>query len=92
MARGRPKKDEFSDLDPELKAALENMTDEEVRRKVSEFALLRQAQKEMMKEDPDVQEASDNLKMVKGPYNEAIKGAELNIKYAKFLLEARGRL
>lgn len=92
MARGRPKKDEFADIDPELKETLESMSDEEVRKKVSEFALLRQAQKEMMKEDPDVQEASDNLKVVKAPYNEAIKGAELNIKYVKFLLEARGRL
>ena len=89
---GRPKKDEFSDMDPELKEQLEGMDDTEVRRKVSEFALLRQAQKEMMKEDPEVIEATENLKLAKGPYNEAIKGAELNIKFAKQLLEARGRL
>jgi hypothetical protein len=39
MARGFKKKGKFDDLDSEFKSNIENMTDEEIKRRISEVAI-----------------------------------------------------
>ncbi len=91
MPRGRPRKDPFENLDPNFKATIDNGTEEEIRKKISENALYRAAQEEMLKNDPDVAQAREALKLATADYSDAIKTARLNIKYAAFILDARGK-
>ena len=87
-----PKKDPFKKLNPELRKSMENMSDEELRKKVSEVALYRQTRVDVMKADPEIQRLSQDLALEKKDYNDEIKGADLQIKFAKSLLEGRGKL
>lgn len=80
------------DLEPTLKAALDNMKPEELRAKVSEVALYKQAQEDQMKADPDVQQARDALAGALADYKDEIKGAKQQISYIKHLLEQAGKL
>ena len=96
---GRPKlsKEEklarkFEKLDKELRSTFDNLNDDEVKAKVSEVALYRQARKELMEQDPDIQQVSEQLALLKADYTSEIKGAELQITYLKNLLENRGKL
>lgn len=82
----------FEKIDREEKSNLENMSDEEIRAKVSELALYKQARKDTMQADPEVIRLSEALSSEKADYQDEIKGADLKIKYAKFLLESRGKL
>lgn len=82
----------FEKLDQELRSTFDNLTDEEVRAKVSEVALYRQARRDVMEQDPDIQQLSEQLSLAKSDYNSEIKGADLQIKYLKYLLDSRGKL
>lgn len=85
------KKDPFEKLDKELKAFMENASDEDLKKKVSEVALYRQARQDAKKADPELKQLREKLAFEASDYNEEIKGADLQIKYAHFLLEARGK-
>ncbi len=80
------------DLEGTLKETLEGMKDEELKAKVSEVALLRQSVQAQMKKDPDVKQARENLANELSSYKEDIKGADQQIEYISYLLEARGKL
>jgi N-glycosylase/DNA lyase len=86
------KKQPGEDLDGELKSTLENASDEELKKKVSEVALLRSAIQAQMKKDPDVKQAREDLANTLRSYKEDIKGADHQIDFISYLLEARGKL
>jgi hypothetical protein len=92
MPKGRPKKLPGEDLDPTLKTTLDNMNDTDLRAKVSEVALYRQARQNAMKNDPAVQQAREGLTNATQDYKDEIKGSDRTIKYATYLLESRGKL
>jgi hypothetical protein len=87
-----PKKQPGEDLEPKLKETLENMSNEELKAKVSEVALLRQSVLNEMKKDPEVKQMRESLAFyLKDNYKDDIKGADDQIAYITSLLEARGK-
>lgn len=82
----------FDKLDQELRSTFDNLSDEDVRSRVSEVALYRQARKDVMEQDPDIQQLSEQLSLAKSDYTTEIKEADLQIRYLKHLLEVRGKL
>lgn len=87
------KKQPGDDLEPKLKEELESMSDEDLRKKVSEVALLKQALEDEKKNDPDVQQKREELNtLVADRYGDDIKGAKEQIAYIKSLLQLRGKL
>lgn len=80
------------DLEPTLKVALDNMKPEELRAKVSEVALYKQAREDQMAADPDVSQARATLAESLADYKDEIKGSKLQIAYIKYLLESAGKL
>lgn len=92
MAKGKTVKDPWEKLESTLKSNMENMSDEDLKKKVSEVALHRAEQVALMKEDQHIKEVAAQLSDAKKGYTDQIKGADLTIKYAKALLEARGKL
>lgn len=79
-------------LEPTLKATLDNMKPEELRVKVSEVALYKQTREDLKKIDPAVLDAREKLASEVADYNDEIKGAKDQIAYIKFLLEQAGKL
>lgn len=92
MARPKSKKGAFDDLDPEYKSTLEDMSDDDVRRKISEVALNEAQNQENKKADQDLAEKKLAAKEAGLQYSEASKANRLRILYARFILEARGTL
>ncbi len=86
------KKAPGEDLEATLKAALENMKDEELKAKASEVALLRSSIQTQMKQDPEVKQARADLASTLEDYKSDIKGADREIDYIAYLLESRGKL
>jgi hypothetical protein len=87
-----PKKQPGEDLEPGLKETLESMSNEELKAKVSEVALLRQSIVNEMKKDPEVKQKREELAFyLKDNYKDDIKGADDQIGYISFLLESRGK-
>jgi hypothetical protein len=80
------------DLEKTLKTNLENMKPEELRVKVSEVALYKQAQENMMKNDPEVKQKRDALNEELADYRMEIKGAKEQIAFITYLLESQGKL
>lgn len=89
---GRKKKAPGEGLEKELKSTLDNMSSEELKAKVSEVALYKRAQEDLMKQDPDIKQAKDAVKLAEQDYKDEIKGANEQIGYIKFLLESKGKL
>lgn len=79
------------DLEPKLKETLENMKDDELRKKVSEVALYRSSRSAQMKADPDLKQKREALNFAAADFKEDIKGADNEIGYISYLLEARGK-
>jgi hypothetical protein len=80
------------DLEPTLKTALDNMKPEELRAKVSEVALYKQAREQLLKTDPAVVDAREALNRETKDYKDEIKGAQKQIAYISHLLESAGKL
>lgn len=85
-------KDPFEKLDKDFKTNVENMSDEDIRKKISESAIYRAERVETMKADPVLKELREKLNFEAADYRDEIKGADLRIKYAMSILEARGKL
>jgi hypothetical protein len=93
MAKGgKGPKDPWEKLEKNLKEGMESMSDEDLKKRVSVAALERAEQTALMKEDQHIKEVAFQLGEAKKTYTDQIKGADLIIKYAKHLLEARGKL
>lgn len=85
-----PKKDKFDSLDGDFKDAIAQSSPEDIRKRVSEIALLECTTRAILKEDPDVQEAKEALKNLMEPYREDLKAFKLKIEYAKRVLDDKG--
>lgn len=92
MPKKNSKKLPGEDLEATLKAALDNMKPEELRAKVSEVALYKQAREDQMAADPDVSQARKSLNELLADYKEEIKGSKQQISYIKHLLDSAGKL
>lgn len=85
-------KNEFKDLESTLRETLDNMSEAELRAKMSEVALLSQAVRDEMAKDPEVKQARERLKNELSEYRSDIKGAGLQMKYIKKRLQDMGKL
>jgi hypothetical protein len=92
MARGFKKKGPFEDLDKEYKETIENMSDEDIKKRISEVAIAEHENRAAMAADPDLQQAKDALKLASEDYREGTKMNKLRIGYAHFILESRGKV
>lgn len=86
------KKSPFADLDSEFKTAIEGMTDEDIKKKVSEVSLNEHENRAAKKADQDLKQKQEAVKYAGAQYSEATKMNRLRIAYAYFLLEARGKV
>ena len=92
---GRPKgsfskKDKFEALLPEFKDAIQQSSTEEIRKKISDVAILDCTMKATLKEDPEVQGARETLKNLMEPYREDLKSYKLQIEFMKRTLDDKG--
>ena len=92
MGRGPSKKMPFEDLDSDFKTAIEAMTDDEVRRRISDVAINEHENREHMKKDVDLMEQKEKTKEAGAQYAEASKMNRLRISYAHHVLDSRGKL
>lgn len=90
--RGAKKKSPFADLDSEYKSTIENMTEEEIKKRISEVALNEHENVQAKKLDQDLNEKKAAAKMAGQQYADATKMNRLRIAYAHFILEARGKV
>jgi hypothetical protein len=90
MARGRPHKGEFADLDTEWKDSIAAMPVEEINSKIAEVAKAEAENQKVMKEDQQLAEAKMAAKMAGEGYREATKMSKLRIKYCVRVLADRG--
>lgn len=91
MPRGRKPKDPFADLDQGLRDAIASMQDEEIRKRIAETTLNKEATETEMKNDGDVKEKRFALTEAKRGYTDAIKYQKTLIKYCRQILENRGK-
>ena len=93
MARGRGfgNKDPFSALDQEWKDGINSMSEEDIKKRVAEIALELDKLLEAKKQDEDLKEQLSAAKLAGQVYSDGRKGAQLRIRYAQTILEARGK-
>jgi hypothetical protein len=89
--RGRKAKDPFEDLDSEFKDAVASMKDEEIKTRIAQVAMDQQALNEAKKNDEDLKQRQSAVKVAMEPYRAGNKGCQLRIKYARMILDARGK-
>lgn len=88
----KKKKDVFEDLDSEFKTTVDSMTDEEIKRRISEVAIAEHENQANKKQDQDLAERLAQAKMAGEQYREATKANKLRIGYCHALLAARGKV
>lgn len=88
--KGFTKKDKFDSLDSDFKEAVAQSSTDEIRRRVSEIAILEVTEKQILKQDPAVLEAKEKLKNVMEPYRESLKAYRLKIEWCKRVLDDKG--
>ena len=84
------KKDQFADLSDEFKDAVAGSSVDEIRKRISDVALLDCTTKALLKEDGDVAQAREALKQLMEPYRADIKSFKLQIAYCKQVLDDKG--
>jgi hypothetical protein len=84
-----PKKDKFEDLPVGFKEAVEQSSEEEIRKRISNVAILDCETKAVLKSDPDVAQAKDALKELMDPYREDLRSYKLQIEWCKRVLDDR---
>lgn len=90
MPRGRPRADEFSELDQDFKSALEAMSESEINVKIAEIAKNQEDLDTAKKDDVDLQNLKEQVKVALEPYSQATKANKQSIKYAYQILKSRG--
>ena len=86
-----PKKEPFKDLDDDYKTTIEAMKDDEIRFKIAQVAMDQDELMKVKSEDQDLAEKSEAVKEASAIYREGTKMNRLRIKYAKQMLESRGK-
>lgn len=84
------KKDKFSDLDETFKDAITQSSTDEIRKRVSDIAILECTTRAILKDDPSVKQAKDALGELMQPYRDDLKSFKLQIEYAKQVLDDKG--
>lgn len=91
MGRKRgPKKDKFSSLSDSFKDAVAQSSTDEIRKRVSEIAILDCTERALLKINPDVAAARSALKNLMEPIRENMKAYKLQIEYCKNTLDSKG--
>lgn len=80
----------FEKLEETFRDAIAQSSTDEIRKRVSEIALLEADERELLAMDPDVNQAKDALKELMEPYRENLKEFKLKIEYCKWSLEQKG--
>jgi hypothetical protein len=90
MARGRPKKGEFEDLDSDFKDAIASSTVEDINKRIAEVAKNQETNLKSMAEDQDLAEKKEAVKDASAQYREATKANRLRIAYCMRVLGDKG--
>lgn len=88
--KGFSKKDPHANLPEGFKDAIDGMSRDEIRKRISDIAILDCEYKAALKADPDVAQAKDSLKNLMQPYRDDIKSCKAQIAYCKEVLDAKG--
>jgi hypothetical protein len=88
--KGFSKKDKFDALPDGFKEAIEQASTDEIRKRISDIAILDCTERAVLKQDPDVQQAKEALKNLMDPYRENLKSYKLQIEFAKRVLDDKG--
>lgn len=89
--RGRPKKEPWSDLDPEFKENVESATDAEINEIIAKVAKDEELNRRLKADDEDLKEKQEQAKLAGEQYATATKANKLKIAYCYDLLKARGK-
>ncbi|MDE2103615.1 MAG: hypothetical protein KGL39_40630 [Patescibacteria group bacterium] len=90
MPRGRPRKDPFADVPKEWIDAVASASADDIRRRVAETALAEQSNLQAMRDDQDLAEKKEAVKLASEGYREATKVNTQKIRYAQQVLRDRG--
>ena len=86
------KKDPFASLDEEWKDAVVAATVEEIDTRIAELAKAEEANLKAKKEDPDLLEKKEQVKLASEGYREATKGYRLRLKYIMRVLSDKAKI
>ena len=85
------KKNPFEDLGPAFKELVEAMSDEDIKKKISEVAIDQHENLAAKKADMDLAEKKEIHDQAGLQYKEATKANVMRISYAYSVLESRGK-
>jgi hypothetical protein len=88
--KGFAKKDKYDALSDAFKDAIRQSSTDEIRKRVSEIALLDCNMKATLKLDAEVQNAREKLKNLMSTYREDFKSYKLQIEFANNTLNEKG--
>ncbi len=91
MAKGRKKKDRFDDLPGEFKEAVAGMKDDEIKTRIAQISMQREALAEAKKLDMDLSEAQARASQAGEVYRDGEKQAKLGVSWCRQVLKDRGR-
>jgi hypothetical protein len=89
--RGRPKKDPYDLLSDEFKDAIASASPDEINKRIAEIAKGAAANTELLKSDPVVNEAKDELKKLTAPYGETKKAFGQQLAFCREKLADKGK-
>ncbi len=84
------KKDKFADIEESFKDAVVQSSPEEIKKRVSEIALLECSTRAIIKVDPKVVETKAAYKEAMEDYRADLKAYKLKMEYCLSVLEAKG--
>ncbi len=84
------KKDPYKALPEGFKDAVDGMNREEIRKRISDIAILDFEYKALLAADTAVSDAKRTLKNLMEPYRDDIKSCKLQISYCKKVLDDKG--
>jgi hypothetical protein len=88
--KGYTKKDPYSGLPEGFKEAIEGMSRDEIRKRISDIAILDCEYRAALATDPAVQDAKRTLKNLMEPYRDDFKSCKLQLAYCKQALDDKG--
>lgn len=83
------KKDKFKDLPSNFKSAVEDMSTDEIKKRISDVAILEVVERQLLKDDADVEEARGELAGLLAPYRDNLKSYRLQIEYCREVLDLK---
>lgn len=90
MANEGKKKDAFELLEDEFKDSVQQMSPEDIKKRVAEIALAHSELMKAKKEDQDLLEKKEAYSLASTQYRESSKFSKLRIDYCKSILDNKG--